>query len=59
VHIFVAQGEAMLDVSDFLLTAKTRYYAEGCRDLEIEVPWMQDGFEGIEYPLSKDGVIQV
>jgi hypothetical protein len=38
VHIFVARGETTLDVSGFLLTAKNFYYAEGCWDLEIEVP---------------------
>jgi hypothetical protein len=37
-HIFVAWGKTMLDVSGFLLTAENCYYAEGCWDFEVELP---------------------
>jgi hypothetical protein len=37
-HIFVARGKTMLDVSGFLLTAKNCYYTEGCWDFKVEVP---------------------
>jgi hypothetical protein len=47
-HIFVARGEAMLDISGFLLTAEYYYYTESGWDLEAEVPWMQGVFEGVQ-----------
>jgi hypothetical protein len=37
-HIFVAQGETMLDASGFFLTVECPYYAEGGGALEAEVP---------------------
>jgi hypothetical protein len=49
----------LLDVSGAFLAFKNRYNSKGGWDLEAEIPWVHDSFEGIEEASSKDGIIRV
>jgi hypothetical protein len=56
-HILVPWGKVVLNISSFFLAVIDGYGAEGGRDFEAKVCWMQGGHEGVQLASPKYGIV--